>query len=126
MVRALIRISRFQTDLRTDDTKLVRIARKLSEVEPQVQKRNFPSVEQIQDSPAIDTIKRLLTESFLIQVDCIGGRRTPKQSLLRVQRERAEAGVLLFEVMKSQKQNTELPLNASDQDKSPYRQLKKR
>ena len=54
MVRALIRISRFQTDLRTDDTKLVRIARKLSEVEPQVQKRNFPSVEQIQDSPAVD------------------------------------------------------------------------
>ena len=40
---------------------------------------------------------------------------------LWVQRERAEAGVLLFEVMKSQKQNTELPLNASDQDKSRHR-----
>ena len=30
--------------------KRVRIARKLSGVEPQVQKRNFPSVEQIQDA----------------------------------------------------------------------------
>ena len=37
-------------DLRTDGVKRVRIARKLSGVEPQVQKRNFPSVEQIQDS----------------------------------------------------------------------------
>ena len=36
-------------DLRTDDTKLVRIARKLSKLEPKVQLRNFPSVEQIQD-----------------------------------------------------------------------------
>ena len=36
-------------DLRTDGVKRVRIARKLSGVEPQVQKRNFPSVEQIQD-----------------------------------------------------------------------------
>lgn len=44
---------------------------------------------------------------------------------LRVQRERAEAGVLLFAVMKSRKQNTELPLNASDQDKSPLRHHKK-
>ena len=45
---------------------------------------------------------------------------------LRVQRERAEAGVLLFGVMKSRKQNTELPLNASDQNKSPHRHHKKR
>ena len=36
-------------DLRTDGVKQVRIARELSGVEPQVQKRNFPSVEQIQD-----------------------------------------------------------------------------
>ena len=36
-------------DLRTDDTKLVRIARKLSRLEPKVLLRNFPSVEQIQD-----------------------------------------------------------------------------
>ena len=36
-------------DLRTNGVKRVRIARKLSGVEPQVQKRNFPSVEQIQD-----------------------------------------------------------------------------
>ena len=36
-------------DLRTDDTKLVRIARKLSKLEPKVLLRNFPSVEQIQD-----------------------------------------------------------------------------
>ena len=35
--------------VRGDDTQLVRLARKLSEVEPQVQKRNFPSVKQIQD-----------------------------------------------------------------------------
>ena len=35
--------------MRTDDTKLVRIARKLSRLEPKVQRRNFPSVEQIQD-----------------------------------------------------------------------------
>ena len=44
-------------------------------------------------------------------------------SFLRVQRERAEAGVFLFEVIKSQKQNTELPLNASDQEKSRLRHL---
>ena len=39
-------------DLRTDvvPQAQIRIARKLSGVEPQVQKRNFPSVEQIQDS----------------------------------------------------------------------------
>ena len=35
--------------VRGDDTKLVRIARKLSKLEPKVQLRNFPSVEQIQD-----------------------------------------------------------------------------
>ena len=39
----------------------------------------------------------------------------------RVQRERAEAGVFLLRVMKSRKQNTELPLTASEQDKSPHR-----
>ena len=33
-------------------------------------------------------------------------------------RERAEAGVLLFIVTKSLKQNTELPLHASEQDTS--------
>ena len=42
---------------------------------------------------------------------------------LWVQRERAEAGVFLFGVMKSRKQNTKLPLNASDQDKSHLRHL---
>ena len=36
-------------DLRTDDTKLVRIARKLSKLEPKVLLRNFPSTEQIQE-----------------------------------------------------------------------------
>ena len=36
-------------NLRTDDAKLVRIARKLSKLEPKVLLRNFPSVEQIQD-----------------------------------------------------------------------------
>ena len=35
--------------MRTDDAKLVRIARKLSKLEPKVLLRNFPSVEQIQD-----------------------------------------------------------------------------
>ena len=43
-------VTKALADLRTDGAKRVRIARKLSEVEPQVQKRNFPSVEQIQDS----------------------------------------------------------------------------
>ena len=39
-------------DLRTDVVPQapIRLARKLSGVEPQVQKRNFPSVEQIQDA----------------------------------------------------------------------------
>ena len=36
-------------DGRHEQSELVRIARKLSDVEPKVQKRNFPSVEQIQD-----------------------------------------------------------------------------
>ena len=52
-------------DLRTDGVKQVRIARELSGVEPQVQKRNFPSVEQIQDSPAYDTIKKRVTKVTL-------------------------------------------------------------
>ena len=38
-----------RADLRTDDTKLVRIARKLSKLERKVLLRNFPSVEQIQE-----------------------------------------------------------------------------
>ena len=64
-------------------------------------------------SPAVDNKKESLGGSFLL---VIRGRRNPKRSFLRVQRERAEAEVLLFGVMKSRKQNTEMPLNASDQD----------
>ena len=73
-------------DLRTDDTKLVRIARKLSKLEPKVLLRNFPSVEQIQDSGS-----ELRLESFAKVEDL--------------------------------KHNSELPLNASDQDKSRLRQF---
>ena len=51
-------------------------------------------------SPPIDTIKRLLTESFLMQVDCIGGRRTPQGEALSGS---SGSGVLLFDVMKLQK-----------------------
>jgi hypothetical protein len=46
-------------DFRTDDTsdnnlsELVRIARKLSWLEPKVQRRNFPSVEEIQEKPRL-------------------------------------------------------------------------
>ena len=68
--------------MRTDDAKLVRIARKLSKLEPKVLLRNFPSVEQIQDSGS-----ELRLESFAKVEDL--------------------------------KHNSELPLNASDQDKSP-------
>ena len=42
-------------------------------------------------------------ESFLMQVDCIGTQNPTRRSLVRFKRERAEAGVLLFDVMKSQK-----------------------
>ena len=73
--------------MRTDDAKLVRIARKLSKLEPKVLLRNFPSVEQIQDSGS-----ELRLESFAKVEDL--------------------------------KHNSELPLNASDQDKSRLRQLK--
>ena len=71
-------------DLRTDDMKLVRIARKLSKLESKVLLRNFLSVEQIQDSGS-----ELRLESFAKVEDL--------------------------------KHNSELPLNASDQDKSRHR-----
>ena len=58
-----------------------------------------------------------------MQVDCIGGCRTPQGEALSGS---SGSGVLLFGVMKSRKQNTELPLNASDQNKSPHRHHKKR
>ena len=74
--------------MRTDDAKLVRIARKLSKLEPKVLLRNFPSVEQIQDSGS-----ELRLESFA------------KVEYLKL--------------------NSELPLNASDQDKSRLRQILK-
>ena len=59
---------RVRADLRTDDTsesELVRIARKLSVLEPKVQKRDFPSVEHIQDnlSLAIFVILRVIRRS---------------------------------------------------------------
>lgn len=45
--------------------------------------------------------------------------RTPteRSSVMEVRRERAEAGELLRKWWKSQKQNSELPFNASEQDK---------
>ena len=68
------------------------------------------------------TIKKGITFVIPFLICLIGEGFNP---FLWVQRERAEAGVLLFAVMKSRKQNTELPLNASDQDKSRRRHHKK-
>ena len=49
---------------RHERSKLVRIARKLSEVEPQVQKRNFPSVEQIQEKSRRPLIIKRMTFGY--------------------------------------------------------------
>ena len=67
------------------------------------------------------TIKKRATNVALFLI-CMNGEGF--NPFLWVQRERAEAEILLFVVMKSRKQNTELPLNASDQDKSRHRHHK--
>ena len=82
-MRSIYRVQRICVRIERSE---IRIARKLSKLEPKVLLRNFPSVEQIQDSGS-----ELRLESFAKVEDL--------------------------------KHNSEMPLNASDQDKSRLRQF---
>ena len=106
-------------DLQTDEAQRVRIANRLSRLSHQALRRNSVSVEQIQDSLVVPTIikKHHIMWSFLFHVLDDQRRKLHKANLcFRVRREQAEAGEFCV-CVKTQTQNQELPLHASEQDK---------